>query len=379
MVSMKLAQPLKAHFLFFGLASLFAIFVVAATVAYHANGFDWPGPPIGPWHGHEMIFGFALAVMGGYFSGAIRGPAALLLVAAWLIARIAALSLTGQPWVMTAMMVIYPALLFFYAGLPLLRSAKSWRNAVFGYILAAFPVAELLLNAPIPDTWQNISRPTPETGIMLVCLMLFAMGGRIIAAATSGALRARGLSIFNPAQPQLEKPGILILALLVVAEAVRAPGAIVSLLSAMVAAIVVVRLARWRFWSIRDLSVLSLQAGYAWLTAGFALKAAAPYIRGVSPTDILHALTVGALGTLTLAVMVRIVLQRARQPVTPGLLGLTPIVLVNAAALLRTAAPLTDLWLDMVTLAAFAWCAAFALFLAFLLREGPLASHAHHR
>jgi uncharacterized protein involved in response to NO len=91
---------------------------------------------------------------------------------------------------------------------------------------------------------------------------------------------------------------------------------------------------------------------------------------GPPPTAALHALTAGAMGTMTLAVMTRASLGHSGRPLTAGP-GTTAIYgLVTAAALLRVAAPLQGgASLAVTGLAAACWIGAFGLFVALY---GPL-------
>jgi uncharacterized protein involved in response to NO len=86
-------------------------------------------------------------------------------------------------------------------------------------------------------------------------------------------------------------------------------------------------------------------------------------------TTALHALTVGAVGTMTLAVMTRASLGHTGRPLTAGP-GTTQIyVLVTSAALLRLLAPLGGVHtLLILVLAGVAWSGAFGLF---VLCYGP--------
>lgn len=93
--------------------------------------------------------------------------------------------------------------------------------------------------------------------------------------------------------------------------------------------------------------------GYAWLAFGLILL-------GLDLPGALHALTVGAIGTMTLAVMTR---------ATPGHPGATlaMCLLVTLAALLRVASAFAGAQAVVLTsLAGLAWSAAFA---AFVLRD----------
>ncbi|MFW6092686.1 MAG: NnrS family protein [Pseudomonadota bacterium] len=101
----------------------------------------------------------------------------------------------------------------------------------------------------------------------------------------------------------------------------------------------VIRLACWRVWRrARRPDLLILALGYGWLAAGLALLGAARF--AVVPVLVgVHAVTIGALGTLTITVMARTrLLFRFRDAnVAPEahLAGL----LMSVAALARTLLP----------------------------------------
>jgi uncharacterized protein involved in response to NO len=86
-------------------------------------------------------------------------------------------------------------------------------------------------------------------------------------------------------------------------------------------------------------------------------------------TAALHALTVGAIGTMTLAVMTRASLGHTGRPLAAGP-GTTAIyVLVTFAAVLRLFAPLAEAqYLLVLTLAGAAWSGAFGLFVLIYAR-----------
>ncbi|MDE1931593.1 MAG: NnrS family protein, partial [Alphaproteobacteria bacterium] len=93
------------------------------------------------------------------------------------------------------------------------------------------------------------------------------------------------------------------------------------------------------------------------------LLAANGFMPLLPPTAALHALTVGAIGTMTLAVMTRASLGHTGRKLTAGH-GTTAIyVLVTIAAVLRLLAPLAGAqYLLMLNLAGGAWTGAFGLF-----------------
>jgi uncharacterized protein involved in response to NO len=89
-------------------------------------------------------------------------------------------------------------------------------------------------------------------------------------------------------------------------------------------------------------------------------------------TTALHALTVGAIGTMTLAVMTRASLGHTGRPLVAGPVTTAIYVSVTLAAILRLMAPLAGRhYLLMLSLAGAAWSGAFGLFALFY--GGPLA------
>jgi uncharacterized protein involved in response to NO len=83
-----------------------------------------------------------------------------------------------------------------------------------------------------------------------------------------------------------------------------------------------------------------LHLGYGWLALGFVLLAANSLAPLLPPTTALHALTTGAIGTMTLGVMTRASLGHTGHPLVAGRGTTTIYVLVTLAALLRLLAPL---------------------------------------
>lgn len=103
--------------------------------------------------------------------------------------------------------------------------------------------------------------------------------------------------------------------------------------------------------------------------AGFLLLALNSFVPVLPQSAVLHALTAGAIGTMTLAVMTRASLGHTGRPLTAGP-GTTAIyVLVTTAAILRVLAPLAgELYMVILLLAGASWSAAFGLFVLLYAR-----------
>ncbi|HTN33970.1 MAG TPA: NnrS family protein, partial [Marinobacter sp.] len=85
----KARKPVHAFWLFFPAASILAALAVPLSVYTVASGTGWPSGLLGAGHGHELIFGFALALIAGYTLGPQPRSILLPLFSLWLLARIA--------------------------------------------------------------------------------------------------------------------------------------------------------------------------------------------------------------------------------------------------------------------------------------------------
>lgn len=361
-------RPLQAHRLLFVAAALQAAIIVPLWTLAYAGRLGLPLPPL--WHGHEMIFGFALAVVGGYLVTRASWPSILLAVALWAIGRVAALADWPAP-LMLAASLAYPICLFVLAGLPLLRAAKRWRNLIFAPILGAFVLAELVFQAGAAGLIEDGRVRGLSFALHVVALLMFVMGGRVIAAAASGAQQRAGAAHRDMAQVRVEVAGVACLAVAALASLAGAPLAsgIAAALGALAAAR---RLARWRLWLLRrQVDVALLGIGYAWLAVGLALLAATA-LAGLAWPDALHGIAAGAIGTLTATMMLRVALQRARQPIALAPPHVAAVLLVNLAAVARLAPLALAAWrLPLLEIAALSWCGGFLVVAVEVWRRPP--------
>ena len=120
------------------------------------------------------------------------------------------------------------------------------------------------------------------------------------------------------------------------------------------------RMSRWQgHRTTREPLLLILHDGYGWLLIGLVPLGLSELL---DVTAALHALTVGAIGTMTLAVMPRASLGHTGRPLVASWGTQAIYVLVTLAALLRVLSPLTGTQMVLVLWAAGAsWSAAFGL------------------
>ncbi len=307
-------------------------------------------------HAHEMLFGFALAVVAGNQLGTLRGPRIAVLAALWIAARAAFLA---QPYGFAAAAANAAfALLFAWLAAPrLLRAAKKLRNRALPAILVGLAGAAAAFHALHLSGFSPHAALRPAL-LLLAMLMLF-MGGRLLAPAIAGQMQRQGMALSARVQPRLE--GALLLAgAAALGFSLFSGFERYSALACMLAGgLAAIRLARWRLWRVRGRpDLLCIAAGYAWLALGLvALGVAAFSQRHASGA--VHLVTVGALGTLTFNVMAWGWLLRARQEPARCALLAWGTALLAGATLCRV--------LGFLAAAASLWSAAFLLLLALFL------------
>jgi len=325
--------------------------------------FDWPY-----WHGHEMLFGYGFAVMGGYLLAKVSPRIVGFLFCLWLLGR-AALFLPADPLMGALLAFAFPIGMFIYAGLPFFKAAKRWRSAIPGGVLAAFVLAEALFQAGRLEFLAEGRVLGLLLGIDLLAALLYLMGGRVIAAATSGAHQARGGYLPGVAQQKIEFAGLLALAVMVVCDLVGLLPAVSGAAALIAGTTVVARLWRWQVWKVVDaLDVTALHIGYLFLAVGLAAKGAAQLGWEVGVFEASHGATVGALGVLSITIMGRSAIQRTGRPRDLPVVLRFAIALMIGAALARLGAFHPDFRADLLYAASALWTAALVVFAGVVAR-----------
>jgi uncharacterized protein involved in response to NO len=126
------------------------------------------------------------------------------------------------------------------------------------------------------------------------------------------------------------------------------------------------RLLRWRgAATLAEPLLFMLHVGYAWLALG-ALLLGLAMLRGDLPQSAaIHALTAGAIGAMTLAVMTRVSRGHTGGALTADRATLAIYILVNIAAVVRVAVAIADAWtMPLLVVSGTLWIGAFLLFVA---------------
>jgi uncharacterized protein involved in response to NO len=322
------------------------------------------------WHVHEMMFGFIAAAVGGFILTAVPNWTGRLPVRGWPLAVLALLWLAGRLAVwfggpIGAVPAAMIDLLYLTALVACVANeifaGRNWKNApVLGAItlLLAANVLFHLEAAEIPATGDLAVRLALSVMIMLVALI----GGRVVPSFTRNWFAKNdGPEIASP-MAAFDRIALVVsvAALAVWVAGAESAGTGGGLLIAGI--LHLVRLARWRGWQTTGEGLVTiLHLGYFWVGAGLILLGLSMLDLDVTRTAALHVLTIGAMGTMILAVMTRAILGHTGRALTAGPDTLVIYALVTAALIFRVAnefAPMTEL----VWLSAYSWSAAFGLF-----------------
>jgi uncharacterized protein involved in response to NO len=356
---------------FFLLNGFFAILVVFTWLkTLHGSGFPLVTPM---WHGHEMLIGFAMATVAGFSLTAVanwtgrptlQGKPLALLVFCWLAGRLAMLSVGWIPASLVFFLdMLFPVLLALLLGREII-GGRSQRN----YPLVAIMVIVVMLNVLYhlgANQWlAGGDRLAIYLMIHTILLLVAIIAGRIVPAFTGNWLRQQGRDKL-PVNSDLVDSIVLSLTVVVGLAASFVPTqALTGVLAFALALLHGFRLSRWRGFSTTGNPILFvLHVAYLWLPIGYALLGCAVFGWLFSPTAALHALTMGAVGSMVLAVTTRVALGHTGRPLHAARLTVLAYWVFMLAVLVRVVGPLvsTDYML-MINLSAAGWILAFLLF-----------------
>ena len=322
------------------------------------------------WHVHEMLFGFLPAVITGFVLTAvpnwtdrppIKGRLLVGLFGVWFAGRMV-LAWPCLPPVPAA--IIDAAYLLMLTGVLWreIAGGKSWNHAPIGVLLSLYAAANVLFHL---FAIKGLATDLPERLALGLDITLLAfIGGRVTPNFTREFLVQARRGEKPAPFSHLDMLAIGLVALASAIWAMLPQGAVAGWLLILAGVINLVRLSRWYGWfAWREPLVFVLHWGYGWLTLAMLLLGCAALGVGLPKEDVVHALTTGAVGVMTLGIMTRASLGhtgRSRHADAPTV---SMYVLVTFGAILRVFGAGTGLPTTLVLGAAAAcWSGAYLLF-----------------
>lgn len=358
---------------FYLLASFFSAFSVLLWVA-QLSGYLSSAYLQGPvWHGHEMLFGYTTAVIAGFLLTAVRawtneptpsGVPLMALAVLWVCGRILVLT----PFAMAAAVVnvAFPVAVAFAISIPIQRS-HNVRNYFFVGLLVLMGALILVVHLAVQGHFDLSAHLGLQLALDVVLFIMVVIGGRVIPMFTNNGVP--GANAIRHAL--IEKFALSSVILLFAADLLQLPQIIIAMIGLISALVHGVRLFLWKPWqTLTTPLVWILHVAYAWIVVHLSL-------RGLSALELLiesyatHALTVGAIGGLTLGMMTRTARGHTGRPLVADRFEVTMFLLIQVAAIIRVFGGIVShgLYMASTQLSALLWAVAFSLY---VLRYWPV-------
>lgn len=360
----------RPFFLAAGIISILSMAIWMASFVF-AVEFKFSGMAPHLWHAHEMIFGYAIAVVAGFLLTAIknwtgeevlRGKPLALLFLLWLSARI--LPISGLSVAMEIIAIIDVAFLFFL-GIVCLRAVlkvKQYKqigiiSKIFLLMLSNIAFYLGILGVLVDGVQWGL-----YSALYMLIALIFVMLRRVMPMFIQNGVDG-GVELKNRAW--IDHSSLVLLVGLWISDVFTAYHILTATFAVLLSLLHGLRLLDWytnKVWN-KPL-VWVLVAAYASFIMGFALKAVS-IIWGISPFLSVHAYAVGGIGLLTIGMMSRVSLgHTGRSVFEPPAIIFWSFVLLLLAGVVRVLFPLfsMELYIYWVAISQILWILAFAIF-----------------
>lgn len=357
---------------FFLGASVFAVVTMASWLSVYRFGLrlNLDGLSIFQWHAHEMLFGYAMAVIAGFLLTAAwnwtdqktaSGAWLALIFALWVLARILMINGTGYILYAAAADLAFMAGLAIAVARPIIR-VRQKRQAMVLLLVFLLTAANLLFYLGVTGVVDQGVRLGIQGGLYLVLGLVLFMGRRVIPFFTE---RGVGYTVElknsrrNDIATSILYPAFLISEIFFhhrLAGALIAAGLFVSNS---------IRLHGWHTLGIwLKPPIWGLFVSFLMINLGFLLRALMP-VTALPDYLHIHAFTVGGIGVVTMSMMARVTLGHTGRNIdhAPALMAVL-LACIVLAGLIRVLFPLFDpanyqLW---IVVAGIMWMIGFSLF-----------------
>ena len=358
---------------FFSLAGLSGLGMMLAWLALWQKGTPVEYYASIGWHSHEMLFGFAGAIIAGFLLTAVRnwtgidtptGKPLAMLALVWVLARLAPFLPAIPHFAIALLDLAFLPLLMLAIYQPLVR-AENRINRIFLPLLAAMALANLLVHLSLLGFSQT-ERQGTHLMINLILLLIIIVSGRVIPFFAEKAVEGA-----TPRFSKLREQCVFgAIGGWILVDLFSAPWWL-----ATTAALAVAGTQAWRFldWHHRGIwrkpILWVLYSGLLWQITGFCLKALSA--AGLVADNLaIHALTAGAIGILTYGMMARVSLGHTGRDINPPRIIGYSFILLNLAVFARVFGPLIhmDAYLHWIMLSGTGWAVCFLLFVIYYLK-----------
>lgn len=330
------------------------------------------------WHAHEMLFGYATAVIAGFmltiekyrFGTLISKKSALvLLITLWILARLFnSLTLfSNLSWKTGAILdCLFILILGARALYPVIIGKDKEKTGPAAH-LALMAVSNVVFYLGVFGVLPDGQRLGAYSALFLVVSMILLMGRMMIPLFIRNGL---DFSFMPRNWRVVDILSLIFFVLFFVLELFFVGGKLVSVVSGMLALIYTVRLYGWYsngIWSRPMLWVLYI--AYAWIAVGFGLKFFSLYFN-IPELPALHSFTYGGIGMMTVGFMSRVTLgHTGRNVFAPHRIVFWIFTILLAGAIVRVFFPIADSgnYLLWIAVSQILWILSFLIFAAVFL------------
>ena len=356
---------------FFCAATLCAIVSMALWLAFYSGVAISTGAiPPAYWHGHEMVFGYSMAVVAGFLLTAVgnwtgqampSGRFLALIVLPWLLAR---LLFIVMPGVLAQGFDVAFLLVLSYALARPIIAVKQWRQMGVLSKVVLMLIAKLCFLCATLGWWLGGYTVGLYLGCYLLIGLVLTIGRRV-----TPFFISRGVGYpFEPKNSAaLDRGCLLSFTLFFVADVLLPWTWLMAAAALLTAVLQGWRLLGWYTPGVWKKPLLWSMLLSLWtMVLGFVLFFLHAFVPAISHSLALHALTLGGIGMMTVSMMGRVSLGHSGRDVhAPPKLLVVAIVLMGAATVFRVLFPvfLPQAYLVWVIHAQVAWLLAFVLLL----------------
>lgn len=359
---------------FFLAGALYAVVVVALWFwLFHIDAALIRQPGLTPlvWHGHEMIYGYALAVVAGFLLTAVRnwtgvatlhGPGLLAMVALWLLARF--MPFIGGAWSLP-LMALFDLLFLFWLCADILRAilkARQWQQLGVLAKVVILLLGNLLYYLGVSGHLAAGVQWGLYTGLYIILSLVLLMGRRVMPFFIEKGV---GYPLELKNRKWVDMASLVLMLVLWLVDVFTPYKGFTAMVAAALFLLHTLRLFDWYtagIWKKPLLWVLYL--AYLWIIAGFAMLALSASGL-IAPLLAVHAFAYGGIAMITLGMMARVSLGHTGRNVfePPPILALI-FMLLFFGALARVVLPLLfpHWYAYWIGTAQILWIIPFALF-----------------
>jgi uncharacterized protein involved in response to NO len=360
---------------FFILATVSSLFYMTLWTAFYTFKLRLNFENISPtmWHAHEMLFGYAIAVITGFmltiekyrFGDLISKKSALIiLIILWILARvfISLTLITDISWKTGAVLdCLFILILTIRISYPVIRGKDREKTGLAAH-MALITISNVVFYLGVLGLLPDGQRWGVYSALFLVVSTILLMGRKMIPLFIRNGLDFK----FEPRNWRvIDILSIFFFVSFFFSELFFTSGKLVSIISGMLALIYSVRLYGWyssRIWKKPMLWVLFV--GYAWIAIGFGLKFLSLYFN-IPDLPALHSFTYGGIGIMTVGFMSRVTLgHTGRNVFAPPNIVFWIFIVLLAGAIVRVFLPIIDSgnYLIWIAISQILWILSFLIF-----------------